>query len=73
MPTSTFPAPRHGGSLTNQYVMAYTMLGNVTDSTALAIPFGRFAGGLPRSLQLLGPPGSERALIDAAERIERAV
>jgi Asp-tRNA(Asn)/Glu-tRNA(Gln) amidotransferase A subunit family amidase len=41
-----------------------------SDATALAIPFGRFAGGLARSMQLLGPPGSEEALVDAAERME---
>jgi aspartyl-tRNA(Asn)/glutamyl-tRNA(Gln) amidotransferase subunit A len=71
-PSSTVPAPRHGGSFRNMDVSLCTMPGNVTDATALAIPFGRFDDGLPRSIQIQGPPGSEDALLDIAERILRA-
>jgi Asp-tRNA(Asn)/Glu-tRNA(Gln) amidotransferase A subunit family amidase len=37
-----------------------------SDATGLAIPFGRFSNGLPRSIQLLGPPGSELLLLQVA-------
>ena len=33
-------------------------------------PFGRFPDGLPRSLQIMGPPGSEDAVLYLAERLE---
>jgi Asp-tRNA(Asn)/Glu-tRNA(Gln) amidotransferase A subunit family amidase len=51
-------------------VLAFTKLGNLTDATSIAIPFGHFDGTpLPRSLQILGPPGSEQAVLDLAERL----
>ena len=68
-PTCTYPAPRHGGSVFNFNTTACTMPGNVADATALALPFGTFPGGMPRSLQIMGPPGSEDAVIDAGERV----
>ena len=43
--------------------------GNVADATALTLPCGRFDDGLPRAVQLMGPPGSELALIALAERM----
>ena len=46
-----------------------TMPGNLCDATGLAIPWGTFDDGMPRSMQLLGPPGSEGVLLDAAERL----
>ena len=46
-----------------------TMPGNIVDATALAVPLGRFPGGLPRSIQLMGPPGSEDALLEMASRL----
>jgi Asp-tRNA(Asn)/Glu-tRNA(Gln) amidotransferase A subunit family amidase len=49
-----------------------TTPGNLSDATALAIPFGTFDGRLPRAIQLMGPPGSERALLDLADRIIEA-
>jgi amidase len=51
---------------------AFCKLGNLVDATACAIPCGKFANGMPRSLQLLGPPGSEEAVLDFAERLEQA-
>lgn len=68
-PTCTYPAPHHGGTLRNPHLLAFTMPGNVVDATAIALPFGRFPNGLPRSLQLWGPPGSEEILVDLAERL----
>ena len=43
-----------------------------TDATSIAVPFGRFEGtSLPRSLQILGPPGSEEAVLDLAAKLEK--
>ncbi|MFK7986831.1 MAG: amidase [Sandaracinaceae bacterium] len=68
-PTSTFPAPRHGTALRTKGLASFVKLGNLADATALSVPYGRFAEGLPRGLQLLGPPGSEARLMDLAERL----
>jgi Asp-tRNA(Asn)/Glu-tRNA(Gln) amidotransferase A subunit family amidase len=71
-PTMTLPPPHHGRAVLAWRWQAFTKLGNLTDSTCIAIPFGRFAScGLPRSLQVMGPPGSEEAVLDLAERLER--
>jgi amidase len=37
----------------------------------MAIPFGTLPSGAPRSLQLVGRPGSEADLLDLAEEIEK--
>ena len=51
----------------------FCQLGNLCDATAIVIPFGRFSpSGLPRALQILGPPGSETAVLDLAQRLEHA-
>ena len=69
-PTSTSLPPRHGRAVFDWWVLAFTKLGNLTDATAIAVPFGHFEGTrLPRSLQILGPPGSEDAVLDLAQRL----
>jgi len=70
-PTTTVPAPRHGRTALDFRLLSFVKAGNLTDATALALPFGRFRDGLPRSLQIMGPPGSEDAVLDLAARIER--
>lgn len=69
-PTATEPAPRHGRAGLSRHLLAFAKLGNMTDSTCVAIPFGRFANGLPRSLQVMGPPGSEHHVLELAARLE---
>ena len=69
-PTSTYPAPRRGRALETRGLASFAKLGNLVDATALSIPFGTFGGGLPRGLQLLGPPGSELSLLDLAARLQ---
>jgi Asp-tRNA(Asn)/Glu-tRNA(Gln) amidotransferase A subunit family amidase len=69
-PSTTYAAPRHGRAMKMRGMLAFAKLGNLTDATAIAIPFGRFERGMPRSIQVLGPPGSEEALLDLAERLE---
>ena len=71
-PTTTFPAPRHGRAAFTRRLCAFAKLGNLTDSTAAAVPFGKFPNGLPRSIQVLGPEGSEDAVLELAEMLERA-
>ncbi len=73
-PTTTSLPPKHGRAVIAFRAPSFAMLGNAIDATAIAIPFGRFAGtSLPRSLQILGPPGSENAVLDLAERLEAAI
>jgi aspartyl-tRNA(Asn)/glutamyl-tRNA(Gln) amidotransferase subunit A len=67
-PTCIFPAPRHGRANYNWKLQSCAMPGNLEDVTGLALPFGTFEGGLPRSLQIWGPPGSEDVVIDVGER-----
>lgn len=70
-PVAAFPPPRPMRSNWNPNLLAYTVPGNIADATGLSIPFGTFDGTLPRSIQLLGPPGSERTLLDLADAIIR--
>lgn len=69
-PTTTFPAPKHGGTSALRGLLAFAKLGNLVDATALAVPFGHFPGGMPRSLQILGPAGSEGAVLALGARLE---
>jgi aspartyl-tRNA(Asn)/glutamyl-tRNA(Gln) amidotransferase subunit A len=69
-PTTTFPAPHHGRALLTRRLVAFAKLGNLIDATAVAVPFGKFSNGLPRSMQVLGPAGSEEAVLDLGEKLE---
>lgn len=66
-PVCTYPPPKIGRTNWNIHILDCTAPGNLADATGLSIPFGRFAH-LPRSIQLLGPPGSESALLDIGDR-----
>ena len=69
-PTTTSLPPKHGRSTFDWSVLTFTKLGNLTDSTSISIPFGFFGEtGLPRGLQILGPPGSEASVLDLAEKL----
>ena len=74
-PTCTVRPPKHGRTAWAYHLASFCKLGNLTDSTCLALPFGRFRVGgappMPRSLQILGPPGSENAVLALAARLER--
>ena len=71
MPVCAFPPPRIGTSSKNSQLISCCVAGNLSDATAPAIPFGSFPGTprLPRALRLMGPPGSEQALLAAAEAL----
>jgi Asp-tRNA(Asn)/Glu-tRNA(Gln) amidotransferase A subunit family amidase len=69
-PSATISPPRHGRALFHWTWQAFTRLGNLTDATAVAIPFGKFDDGLPRSIQIMGPAGSEEAVLDLAQKLE---
>lgn len=69
-PTTTALPPKHRRAVLALRAPSFVMLGNMTDATSIAIPFGRFEGtSLPRSLQILGPAGSEDAVLDLAARL----
>ena len=72
-PTTTALPPKHGRAVLALRAPSFAMLGNMADATAIAVPFGRLDGtSLPRSLQILGPPGSEEAVFDLAEKLLRS-
>jgi amidase len=50
----------------------YTAAWNVAGLPALAVPMGVRRDGLPNSIQLIGPPGSERLLLAVAGQLEAA-
>ncbi len=75
-PTTTERPPKHGRAAFAHRCMSFCKLGNLTDATGLALPHGTFpartgARPMPRSMQLLGPPGSEEAVFALAERLAR--
>ncbi|HEX8793277.1 MAG TPA: amidase family protein, partial [Polyangiaceae bacterium] len=70
-PTTTSLPPKHGRSALDWNVLAFTKLGNMVDATSISMPFGVFEGtGLPRGLQILGPPGSEERVLTLAQQLE---
>jgi Asp-tRNA(Asn)/Glu-tRNA(Gln) amidotransferase A subunit family amidase len=71
-PTLTWPAPRHGRAELTPHLQAFCKLGNLIDATAIAVPFGTFDDGLPRSVQVMGPPGSEQQVLALARKLEAA-
>lgn len=74
-PTLTVKPPRHGRAALAVRSMSFCKLGNLIDATGLAIPFGVFPGtpALPRSLQILGPPGAEDAVLELGARLEASI
>ncbi|MEZ4335662.1 MAG: amidase [Sandaracinaceae bacterium] len=73
MPVTVEPPPKRMRTTRHLKLLDYTVYGNLADATGLSIPFGTFRGtSLPRSIQLLGPPGSEDALLDLGARIVAA-
>jgi amidase len=51
--------------------MGYTSLWNVAGAAAIAVPAGVSGDGLPLSVQLIGPAGSERLLLSLAEQVQQ--
>lgn len=73
MPVAVEPPPLRMRTTRHMKLLDYTVYGNLSDATGLSIPFGTFAGTrLPRSIQVLGPPGSEDALLELGARIVAA-
>jgi len=69
MPVCAYPPPRIGRTNYNSHLLDCAFPANLADATTLAIPFGTFPGGLPRAVQLMGPPGSERSLLKIGSRL----
>ncbi|MBI2889814.1 MAG: amidase [Nitrospirae bacterium] len=74
-PVTPYPPPYVSGAslriprYLNNNLLSCTVPGNLADATCLAIPFGTFDGRLPRSIQLMGPPGSEHEMLSIADRV----
>jgi Asp-tRNA(Asn)/Glu-tRNA(Gln) amidotransferase A subunit family amidase len=69
LPVCSWSAPRPGRTNYNPRLIECTVPGNLADATALVLPWGRFDDGLPRAIQLLGPPGSEFHLIELGGKL----
>ncbi|QIS09172.1 amidase [Nocardia arthritidis] len=69
-PTVSVTAPRAADPLDHAGLIAFTYLVNYTGYTAVSVPCG-IVDGLPIGIQLIGRPGAESTLLDAARRIER--
>lgn len=72
-PVSVYKPPKVGRSNRNPRLLANTVLGNLADATILTLPFTTFSKSrLPRAVQIMGPPGSEDALLELGERLIEA-
>ena len=81
MPVTPAPAPRIGavegrGWLWTTTIAAatvpYAACWNLTGQPACSVPAGLSADGLPRAVQLVGPPQGEAALVALAAQLEAA-
>ena len=72
MPTAPQAAFPHGGRAPASQA-DFTGLANIAGLPAIALPSGWTADGLPVSVQLVGPAGSERRLIALARRLDGAL
>lgn len=72
LPTTPQAAFAQGGRAPGN-AADFTGLANVAGLPALALPAGWSADGLPVSVQLVGPAGSERRLIALGRRLDRAL
>jgi amidase len=52
--------------------VAFTPLNNATGSPAISLPLGETHDGLPIGVQLMGPHGGERTLLELAFALEAA-
>lgn len=68
-PTTPHAAFAHGARAPSSQA-DFTALASIAGLPALAVPAGRDAGGLPVSVQLVGPAGSETRLIALARTLE---
>lgn len=68
-PTTPHAAFAHGTRAPSSQA-DFTALASIAGLPALAIPAGRDAGGLPVSVQIVGPAGSESRLIALARKLE---
>jgi aspartyl-tRNA(Asn)/glutamyl-tRNA(Gln) amidotransferase subunit A len=69
MPTAPQAAFPHGGRAPASQA-DFTALANIAGLPAIALPAGWSGDGLPVSVQLVGPAGSERRLIALARRLD---
>jgi aspartyl-tRNA(Asn)/glutamyl-tRNA(Gln) amidotransferase subunit A len=82
LPALPIPAPPIGASTVDvagslepvrAMMLRLTQLFNITGHPAIALPCGRGADGLPRSVQLVGHRGGTERLLAAAAAVERDI
>jgi Asp-tRNA(Asn)/Glu-tRNA(Gln) amidotransferase A subunit family amidase len=74
-PTMEMVAPASGlGDLVlRERMIKLTYPSNATGAPALAVPCGRAEDGLPASIQLVGRPGEDAAVLAAGRALEAAL
>lgn len=70
-PTTSGPAYRPQGVDHDDFDWGTVYISPALDLPTISVPGGFTAEGLPVGLQILGPPGSDRKVLEAAEAIER--
>jgi Asp-tRNA(Asn)/Glu-tRNA(Gln) amidotransferase A subunit family amidase len=68
-PAVTLPSGTHPADAPN---VGQTGIGNLSGIPGISVPVGTHSSGLPMALQLQAAWGRDRALLDAAEHLERA-
>jgi amidase len=76
MPTTPFPAPATGLSLTaleplRARISCLTSHGGLTGVPQVSLP-GALVAGRPVGLSIVGPPGSDATLVAVAKAVEAA-
>lgn len=67
LPVSTVPPPLAGDDEhLREAVMPWTALANLVGLPACSVPRGLDEAGLPRAVQVVGPPGADARVLDAA-------
>ena len=66
LPVATCDPPLRDGDSVRHDVLPHTVLANLCGLPACAVPAGLSEAGLPRSVQVVGPPGADGRVLDLA-------
>lgn len=71
--TQAAPSTIDGRAVGPRASAIYTTFANIAGLPGISVPFAKSDDGLPIGMQIVGPIGSDRALIDFAEQLELEV
>ena len=72
-PTTSGPPFFAKDAVEDGYDWGTLLVSPALDLPSVSVPGGMLSGGLPVGLQIIGPPGSDRMVLEAAEAIERGL